>query len=109
FCEKGSLDRWLMKDEAASWPLREKVGAGVAQGVAYLHGRKLQHRDLKSLNVLLTKDLDARLADFGLSKIKRYIDTTTGGTRGTPVWMAPEVIEGKSGHTFASDVYALGM
>ena len=109
FCAKGSLDRWLKEIEASSWSLREKVGVGVAQGVAYLHSKKLQHRDLKSLNVLLTNDLDARVADFGLSKIKRYTDTTTAGTRGTPLWMAPELIEGSPGHTFSSDVYALGM
>ena len=109
FCAKGSLDRWLKEGEASSWPLREKVGVGVAQGVAYLHSKKLQHRDLKSLNVLLTRDMDARVADFGLSKIKRYTDTTTVVTKGTPLWMAPELIEGSSSHTFSSDVYALGV
>ena len=49
------------------------------------------HRDLKSPNLLVSRDWTVRLCDFGLSKLKSNTFLSTRSTGGTPEWMAPEV------------------
>ena len=78
----------------------------IAQGLRFLHSNLPQviHGDLKSKNVLVDRKFRAKVADFGLSKY--------GSSRnvcGTPYFMAPELLSGKSGNTAPSDVYAFGM
>ncbi len=79
----------------------------VARGLKYLHSRRVAHRDLKSLNVLVKPltgapelkyddgNLNAKLADFGLSKTKNSSTRFSHRTLniGTRNWMAPEVFE----------------
>jgi len=61
------------------WPTRQKICAGIAKGLAYLYEEsklKIVHRDIKTTNVLLDKDLKPKISDFGLaSSIKRIIPT----------------------------------
>ncbi|KAH0477405.1 MAG: uncharacterized protein KVP18_003621 [Porospora cf. gigantea A] len=85
-------------------PLKRKIALDVALGCLYLHSLepKIIHRDLKSLNILLTDrvtshtkpdSVSAKVADFGLSHNLRA-DTHEGGPAGTYHWMAPEVLQG---------------
>lgn len=88
-------------DEAAvRW-----IAAGLAQGLADLHDRRIVHRDVKPLNVLLTVD-DPKIIDFGISHASDL--TTTRLTIGTIAFAAPEQAEGLPSSP-ASDVYALGV
>ncbi|KAL4123948.1 hypothetical protein PRIC2_009792 [Phytophthora ramorum] len=66
------------------------IALHVAQGLTYLHGMDpiVLHRDLKSKNILLNKNLDAKLTDFGVSRESADITMTAGV--GTSLWMAPE-------------------
>lgn len=79
------------------------IAAHVADGLAYLHSRSppLVHRDVKSLNVLLTEAEDAKLCDFGLVNAKVV-------TAGTPHYMAPELLLAKS-YSTPVDAYAFGV
>jgi serine/threonine protein kinase len=52
-----------------SWRMRVSIAKDIAEGMAFLHGRQLLHRDLKSLNVLLDSHGRAKIADFGLSRV----------------------------------------
>ncbi|KAL0059673.1 Guanine nucleotide-binding protein alpha-2 subunit [Marasmius tenuissimus] len=86
------------------------LACDVAAGLAYLHGEKVVHGDLKGLNVLITPEGRACIGDFGLSRIADTLalKLTTSTTRaaGTARWLAREVLNGSSGPTKESDVYA---
>jgi len=77
-------------------------------GLEFLHENNILHRDIKSLNVLL-KNGQAKLSDFGLSRIKKESNSTQGASVGTVQWMAPELFERKAKYTQKSDIYSLGM
>ncbi|KAI6656304.1 Protein kinase [Oopsacas minuta] len=79
----------------------------IAKGLSYLHAQNVIHRDLKSKNVLLTKEpLRAKLCDFGVSKLQAKDSTQTDDV-GTLLWMAPEVVRSRC-HSEGSDVYSYG-
>ncbi|KAI2500710.1 guanylate cyclase [Fragilaria crotonensis] len=77
----------------------------VAQGLRFLHAATPQvvHGDLKAQNILVDSKFRAKVADFGLSQKKGV------GAAGTPFWMAPELLNGASSNTAASDVYSFGI
>lgn len=69
------------------WPTRVKICVGIARGLAFLHEEsrfKIVHRDIKATNVLLDKDLNPKISDFGLAKLgdeeKTHISTRVAGT-----------------------------
>ncbi|HVR83864.1 MAG TPA: protein kinase, partial [Planctomycetota bacterium] len=83
----------------------------VAQGVAAAHGRGIIHRDLKPANILVTAQGLPKVGDFGLAHLVDSSTelTKTGATLGTPLYMSPEQVEGRSEDLSpATDVYALG-
>eukprot|EP00002_Diphylleia_rotans_P002249 TRINITY_DN11423_c0_g1_i2.p2 TRINITY_DN11423_c0_g1~~TRINITY_DN11423_c0_g1_i2.p2 ORF type:complete len:238 (+),score=52.60 TRINITY_DN11423_c0_g1_i2:54-767(+) len=109
YCESGSVAD-VMK--VLNRPLLEvEIGIvmeGVVAGLHYLHENKRLHRDLKCGNILLDKNGEPKIADFGISaKIttnvqKRYT------VIGTPYWMAPEVIH-DVGYDYKADIWSLGI
>ncbi|KAK1231874.1 hypothetical protein PQX77_004989 [Marasmius sp. AFHP31] len=82
----------------------------VASGLAYLHSKKIVHSDLKGVNILITSEERACIADFGLSRItdSKGLRITTSASRpvGTARWLAPELLVGSGGPSKESDVYA---
>lgn len=81
----------------------------IARGMAYLHSMQIIHRDLKSLNVLLDKDGNAKICDFGFSRTKTKDEETMTQNIGTPHWMAPEILGGSTTYNEKIDVYAYGI
>ncbi len=113
YCAGGSL-RAALDDEsgAITGALQRIWSSDVALGMKYLYEQGVQHRDLKPLNILLTRDLRAKVADFGLStceelRTARTSRTTRNGGKiaGTAAFMAPELLDANT-FTEKSDVYS---
>ncbi|KAL3666678.1 hypothetical protein V7S43_008307 [Phytophthora oleae] len=85
-----------------------RIAYQIAQALTYLHSLSpiVIHRDLKSKNVLLTEDLDAKLTDFGASR-ERQEQTMTAGV-GTMLWMAPEVMMAEH-YDEKADIFSFGV
>ncbi|XP_061352152.1 probable L-type lectin-domain containing receptor kinase VII.2 isoform X2 [Gastrolobium bilobum] len=115
YMENGSLDKRIFECEETmllSWEERIKVLQNVACGILYLHEGwefEVLHRDIKAGNVLLDKDMNARLGDFGLARLhhqEHVVDTTR--VIGTLGYMAPELVRVGRPST-ATDVYSFGI
>ncbi|XP_028756047.1 LRR receptor-like serine/threonine-protein kinase FEI 1 [Neltuma alba] len=113
YLPRGSLDEVLHeKSEQLDWDSRLNIIMGAAKGLAYLHhdcSPRVIHRDIKSSNILLDGNLDARVSDFGLAKLledeESHITTIVAGTFG---YLAPEYMQ--SGRaTEKTDVYSFGV
>lgn len=79
-------------------------------GLEYLHKNGIMHRDIKGANILVDNKGRIKLADFGASKKVIELATTVSGAKsmkGTPYWMAPEVIL-QTGHSFSADIWSVG-
>jgi eukaryotic-like serine/threonine-protein kinase len=85
------------------------VAAGVAAALEHAHFRKVLHRDVKPGNVMLSRQGDVKLADFGIAKDMTIDDLTkTGLMVGTPSYMAPEILKGQRPDP-RTDLYAVGV
>ncbi|KAL5716587.1 hypothetical protein ACHQM5_018255 [Ranunculus cassubicifolius] len=113
YMENNSLASVLFdQEECLDWRTRHRICVDIARALAYLHeGSRLKiiHRDIKATNILLDKDLNAKVSDFGLAKLNEedasHISTRIAGTRG---YMAPEYA--MRGHlTEKADVYSFGV
>ncbi|XP_009364204.2 mitogen-activated protein kinase kinase kinase NPK1 [Pyrus x bretschneideri] len=78
-------------------------------GLEYLHKNEIMHRDIKGANILVDNKGCIKLADFGASKKVVELATINGAKsmKGTPYWMAPEVIL-QTGHSFSADIWSVG-
>ncbi|CAN6700057.1 unnamed protein product [Malus baccata var. baccata] len=109
---KSSLDCHLFKEKnILSWEVRYKIAQGLASGLLYLHQEWEQcvlHRDIKSSNLMLDSNFNAKLGDFGLARLVDHgKEPKTTALAGTMGYMAPEyIITGKASKE--SDVYSFG-
>ena len=114
WCPHSLSSLFLPKKEPISLHDALRYATSIAETMSFLHDRGIVHRDLKPANVLLSKDYEIKLCDFGLSKKLETMSNTGKMTMaiGTPGYMAPELLgSGQSDNLDAKkvDVYAFGV
>lgn len=115
FVPRGSLFRLLHRaGQHGALQLNDqrriRIALDVARGMNYLHSCRppIVHRDLKSPNLLVDKDLTVKVCDFGLSRVRRSTWLSSKSQAGTPEWTAPEVLRSQA-YNEKSDVYSFGV
>jgi serine/threonine protein kinase len=118
FVDGGTLETWA-KQEKRAWRQSAELLTGVADGLATSHAAGILHRDIKPANILVAKNGYAKLADFGLAKLREPADPdgsrtlTEGQTRagvlmGTIPYMSPEQASGGTVDS-RSDIFSFGV
>ena len=110
YCEGGDLFQYIEKNRKKKIKLKEKIiwqiFIQMILGLYSIHKKKILHRDLKSQNIFLTKDLNIKIGDLGVSK--KLIQTNFAKTFiGTPYYLSPEICMEKP-YNDKSDVWAIG-
>ncbi|KAL0372794.1 UNVERIFIED_CONTAM: Serine/threonine-protein kinase BRI1-like 2 [Sesamum calycinum] len=119
FMQYGSLEEMLhgrprSKDRRIlTWEERKKIARGAAKGLCFLHHNCIPHiihRDMKSSNVLLDNEMDARVSDFGMARLISALDThlSVSTLAGTPGYVPPEYYQSFR-CTAKGDVYSFGV
>ncbi|KAK8567393.1 hypothetical protein V6N12_005983 [Hibiscus sabdariffa] len=119
FMEYGSLEEMLHGRVKArdrrilTWEERKKIARGAAKGLCFLHHNCIPHiihRDMKSSNVLLDHEMEARVSDFGMARLISALDThlSVSTLAGTPGYVPPEYYQSFR-CTAKGDVYSFGV
>ncbi|KAG6476064.1 G-type lectin S-receptor-like serine/threonine-protein kinase At4g27290 [Zingiber officinale] len=116
YMPNGSLDKFLfdkVKARSLDWKLRYNIILGIARGLLYLHHDSrltIIHRDLKASNILLDKDMNPKISDFGMAKIFNGNETIRRTRRvvGTYGYMSPEYVK-NGAYSMKSDVFSFGV
>ena len=106
YYEYGDLSKFLNKQ-----PLKEKFTRKymkqLSNGLEYLLENKILHRDLKPQNILLSKNYDIKITDFGFATYYNQ-NTIINTLCGSPMYMAPEIIT-RNGYDYKSDLWSVGI
>eukprot|EP01117_Protostelium_nocturnum_P007334 TRINITY_DN2624_c0_g1_i1.p1 TRINITY_DN2624_c0_g1~~TRINITY_DN2624_c0_g1_i1.p1 ORF type:complete len:1555 (-),score=571.21 TRINITY_DN2624_c0_g1_i1:63-4487(-) len=111
YMEKGSLKTMLAKEKKRlNWQLVLRMALDIASGMNYLHSYKpiIIHRDLKTGNILVDKDLNLKICDFGVAKFMQKENKVTRNYFSTVAWSSPELLE-NGGYTEKADIYSFGL
>uniref|UniRef100_A0A7M4FX06 Ephrin type-A receptor 1 n=1 Tax=Crocodylus porosus TaxID=8502 RepID=A0A7M4FX06_CROPO len=112
YMENGALDAFLQKNEDKLKPVQlVSMLQGIASGMTYLSDRNYVHRDLAARNILVTRNLQCKVSDFGFSQIRETDVEAIYKTKGGKIpirWTAPEAIAHQI-FTSASDVWSFGI
>ncbi|XP_059640289.1 mitogen-activated protein kinase kinase kinase 3 [Cornus florida] len=107
FVSGGSIHKLIQEYGPFREPVIQNYTRQILSGLAYLHGRNTVHRDIKGANILVDPNGEIKLADFGMAKhITAYSSMLS--FKGSPYWMAPEVVMNTNGYSLAVDIWSLG-
>ncbi|XP_064476378.1 serine/threonine-protein kinase PLK1-like [Ornithodoros turicata] len=106
-CSRKSLVHVLKQRNTLTEPETRYFMQQLAEGVEHIHSQGIVHRDLKLGNMLLSEDMQLKIADFGLATRISPDGPKKYAVCGTPNYIAPEVLK-MQGHGFAADIWAMG-
>ncbi|CAL0327584.1 unnamed protein product [Lupinus luteus] len=107
FVSGGSIHKLLQEYGPFGEPVIQNYTRQIVSGLSYLHGRNTLHRDIKGANILVDPNGEIKLADFGMAK---HINSSASmlSFKGSPYWMAPEVVMNTNGYSLPVDIWSLG-
>ncbi|CAH0553539.1 unnamed protein product [Brassicogethes aeneus] len=105
-CQNGELQQYVKKKNLAENEV-STIMQQVVEGLKYLHSHNILHRDLSLSNLLLTRDMQVKIADFGLATQLTRPDEKHMTMCGTPNYISPEVAS-RGSHGLEADVWGLG-
>jgi uncharacterized protein YjdB len=109
YVEGRSLEQIIQQAGPLPLPLIRSILAQVGSALIHAHRSRVIHRDIKPANILVDREGNAVVTDFGIAKVAEAPSRTlTGALVGTPAYMSPEQCRG-SEVSWASDQYALGV
>jgi len=110
FVARGSLYDIIHSNEIIDEDTNFKIVEGIAAGMLHLHSEGIIHRDLAARNVLVKKNFNVKVADFGMSRIdlEQKELNVTNATTGPLKWMAPEALIDKV-YTQKTDIWSFGV
>ncbi|XP_066589656.1 serine/threonine-protein kinase PLK4 [Prorops nasuta] len=108
-CHNGELQRYLKMQGTKALPEDQAahIIKQVVSGLLFLHSHQIIHRDISLTNLLLTKDMQVKIADFGLATTLNRPDEKHLTMCGTPNYISPEIAT-RSSHGLETDVWSLG-
>ena len=110
YCDNGDLNTYIQNQKKLKKYLPEKeiwnFFIQISLGLAYIHSKKILHRDLKPMNIFLTKKNEIKIGDLGVAK---FLSTNSNAMTciGTPYYLSPEICKEKP-YNSKGDVWALG-
>ncbi|MGC2245393.1 MAG: serine/threonine-protein kinase, partial [Terriglobales bacterium] len=106
---EGQTLREVLAHNGKKLPLNDalRITQELAEALDYAHAQGVVHRDIKPANVLITKDGQAKISDFGIAQLDLTHMTLPGRVLGTPAYMSPEQLEGEQVDG-RSDLFSLG-
>ncbi|XP_053156493.1 serine/threonine-protein kinase PLK2-like isoform X2 [Hemicordylus capensis] len=107
YCSRKSLAHILKARKTLTEPEVRFYLKQIITGLQYIHQQGIIHRDLKLSNFFITKNMQVKIGDLGLATQEEQANRRRGVVCGTPNYLAPEVVS-KKGHSFKSDMWALG-
>ena len=111
YCDNGDLCNYLNEQKMKSKPLKEdliwKIFIKITLGLTTIHKMKILHRDLKTLNIFLKKDMEIKIGDLGVAKELNQA-SFANTIIGTPYYLSPEMCQDQP-YNQKSDVWALGV
>jgi serine/threonine protein kinase len=107
FVEGGTLEKYCKPESLLDTQSVVEIVFKCIRAMGFAHSEGLIHRDIKPGNILYKSGTDIKVADFGAA-VNKVTDKTTATMIGSPLYMAPELIQGAKA-TMQSDIYSLGM
>jgi polo-like kinase 1 len=108
-CHNQSLNDLLKRRKTLTEIEIQCYSTQMIKALKYLHSHRIIHRDLKLGNLFLTDKMELKVGDFGLATKLEFEGERKRTVCGTPNYIAPEILDGKTGHSYEVDIWSLGV
>jgi serine/threonine protein kinase len=108
-CNNNSMTELMKRRKTLVEPEVRYYINQIVEGLRYLHDNLVIHRDLKLGNLFIDHDMRIKIGDFGLATKLTHPNERKRTVCGTPNYIAPEILEGKEGHSFEVDIWSTGV
>jgi serine/threonine-protein kinase len=108
FLEGQTLENLIKRKVQFSYKIIANIITQICMGLQYAHDQGIVHRDIKPANIMVLPDYAVKVMDFGIARVDSSSMTRTGIAMGTPNYIAPELLQGKSVDR-RCDIFSLGV